>query len=61
MADASSPAVSTGPVRFTSDDGRYFLIPSSALSFDANDKATLDKWPLYTTYKAALEEISAAG
>jgi len=53
--DASGPAVGTGPVPFTSDDGRYFLIPLSAVSFDANGKATLDNWPLYNTYKAALD------
>ncbi len=53
--DASGPAVSTGPIPFTSDDGRYFLIPLGAASFDANGKATLDNWPLYNTYKAALD------
>jgi len=53
--DASGPAVSTGPVPFTSDDGHYFLIPLSAVSFDSSGKATLAAWPLYNTYKTALD------
>lgn len=53
--DASGPAVGTGPIPFTNDDGSYFLIPLAAVSFNTDGKATLDKWPFYNANKAALD------
>jgi hypothetical protein len=51
-AELPRPAVSEAPISFTDTEGRFFVIPLSALSFASAGALKPDKWPLYLQYKA---------
>jgi hypothetical protein len=50
------PVVAAAPVPFSSD-GKFHLIPLSAIYFDSSGTVKADRWPLYTTYKAILDPL----
>jgi hypothetical protein len=55
MPDAVRPAVADAPPSFMDDGGKHHMVPLSALSFDAHGALSAHDWPLYATYKAALD------
>ena len=54
---AELPAISSSPIAFSSQDGKYFLIPLNAVYFDINGVLKADRWPLYATYQAAIDPL----
>jgi hypothetical protein len=53
------PVVAASPVAFSSSDGKYFLIPLSAVYVDQSGTVKADRWPLYATYKTIVDPLIA--
>jgi hypothetical protein len=55
MAQPTAPAIGEGPIGFTDTNGSYFLIPLTALSFDASGALKPDNWPGYAAHKTQID------
>src|SRR5260370_22095599 len=52
---ATAPATANGPIEFTDQNGKQFLIPISALFFDTGTLKT--NWPLYQQNKPEIDAL----